>query len=313
MTAPRVPVVRTAGFCTLALFVASFAWPPGAPANPLPGLIGAAFHIQPAAPVDCQIDPIHDCGQITQQCPEIGALAVDVYLFPVIEADYPVEQRVFLDLRWDGDWTPLGFTSCVGGIPDLDPVNGGVQVRLDLPLPLLVTADPLRIGRLFLEADSPGRFNNSTTVLADEEPCAVIGAGAGETCYLILRCENWFYLCYTSFNPGLLALSAEEGGQASGSILATVQPTCATSFVEEEPWMSLSVVTLSGNQRRIDVTVDATDLPPGVHDGIIVAETEASHPCATVRVEVTPATQDVPAEEPLRLDSSWGRVKARYR
>ncbi len=281
-------------------------------ANPLPGPLAVAFHMQPLSPLDCLVDPVTECGQIVQYCGELGNLTVDVYLYALLEPDYPASD-LDLELHWDGAWSLLQFVSCVDGSPDVEPLADGVRVGLQLPQPLVIGIDPTRIGRLELAAASAGSFNSWTFVAADGVPCMVLPAAAGGPCYSTYDCWNWFPQCYTSYHPPVLQVTVPQGGQTSVSLEAWLHMSCFTTFVDDQPWMSLSETDVEPDVRRIDVSIDAADLAIGVHDGLIVAITDGSHDCASVELTVTPPTVGVPEADGSARQTSWGGVKRTYR
>lgn len=287
---------------------------PPAQANPLPGYFGAGFSISPSAPLDCGFDPVTSCEQIGQYCPEIGPIAIDVYVYPLAEPAQ-LEGEIFIDLEWEGVWL-LGseFQSCVGGTPLTIDTGNGAQVHLTLPQPVFLDFDPIRIGRLGVSADSPGQLTTSTWISVNGEPCAVLPSAAGVPCYSIFDCSNWYILCYTSFQPNTLQLTVEAGSQTSGTVTAWSDGSCTTEFDEEASWLDLSVAEVDYQTRLITASVDATGLTPGVYEARIVASTEATHACSTVRLTVTPAAQSAPDETPgEERITTWGQVKRSYR
>jgi len=302
---PSVAVVLTLALITGA---------PTAQANPLPGYFGAGFPISPWSPLDCGNDPVTSCEQIGQYCPDIGAVAIDVYVYPLAEPA-PLEGEIFIDLQWDGAWV-LGseFQSCVGGNPLTFDLGNGAQVFLTLTQPLYLDFDPVRIGRIGVIAGSPGRLTTSTWMSVGGDPCAVLPSAAGVPCYDVFDCNNWYPLCHTSFQPNTLQLTVEAGSQTSGTVTAWSDGSCPTEFEEEAPWLELSVAEIDYQTRLITVDVDATGLAPGTYEARIIAVTYATHSCGTVRLTVIPATQSAPDETPgeERL-TTWGQVKTSYR
>lgn len=296
------------------LSMALLAGAPPAQANPLPGFLGAGFPISPWSPLDCGNDPVTSCEQIGQYCPDLGPVAIDVYIYPLAEPAQ-LEGEIFIELQWEGAWL-LGseFQSCVGGTPLTFDTGNGAQVHLTLPQPVFVDFDPVRIGRLGIYADSPGRLTGSTWIRVNNEPCAVLPSAAGVPCYDVFDCSNWDILCHTSFQPNTLQLTVEAGSQASGTVTAWLDGSCSTEFDEEAPWLDLSVAEIDYQTRLITVGVDATGLDPGTYEARIVAVTYATHSCSTVRLTVIPATQSAPDETPgeERL-TTWGQVKTSYR
>jgi hypothetical protein len=315
MCEPVRPCAVAAAIAALAVLTVLFPIPVvPAQANPLPAYFGVGFHMQSSNPLDCSVDPVAQCSQISQYCPDIGTLAVDIYLYLLDESgpDYPVSQ-VDQELHWDGAWSFVQFQSCVGGSPDVGPLGDGVRIDLSLPQPIVVTADPVRIGRLYLLAESSGRMNTWTVVRADGEACFPLPAAAGQPCYPIVSCEDWFPLCYMSFHPPALQLTVEQGGQTEGLLDAWVAASCTTSFVDDQPWMGLSVAYLQPDRRRIGVSINAEGLSVGVHEGLIVAVTEATHTCAAVQLTVTPPTSGLPEGERETRLSTWSSIKQTYR
>ena len=299
----------------LVLTLALASGSPPAHANPLPGFFGAGFPISPWSALDCGNDPATACDQISQYCPDTGPLAIDVYVYPLAEPAL-LEGEIVLDLRWEGAWLLLGseFQSCVGGTPLTVDNGSGAQVHLTLPQPVFLDFDPIRIGRIGVYADSPGRLTTSTWISVNNEPCPVLPSAAGVPCYPIFDCTDWYILCNTSFNPTTLLLTVEEGSQTSGTVNAWFDGSCPTTFAEGAPWMSLSVAYVDPQTRQITVNVDAIGLAPGTHEARIIAVTDATHACSTVRLTVTPATQSAPDETPgeQRL-TTWGQLKTSYR
>lgn len=287
---------------------------PPAHANPLPGFFGAGFPISPWSALDCDHDPVTACDQISQYCPDTGPIAIDVYVYPLAEPAM-LEGEILIELQWEGVWL-LGseFQSCVGGTPLTFDIANGAQIHLTLPQPVFLDFDPVRIGRIGVHADSPGRLTGSTWISVNNEPCAVLPSAAGVPCYSIFDCADWYILCNTSFNPATLSLTVEEGSQTSGTVNAWFDGSCPTEFSEEAAWLDLSVAEIDYQTRLITVNVDATGLAPGTHEARIIAVTDATHACSTVRLTVTPATQSAPDETPgeERL-TTWGQLKTSYR
>lgn len=309
------PISFTAAVATVVVSVALLSAPLApARANPLPAFFGVGFHMQPASPLDCSVDPVSQCSQISQYCAETGTLAIDIYLYVLDESgpDYLVAQ-VSQELHWDGAWSFTEFESCVGGSPDVEPLGDGVRIDLSAPQPFEVTADPVRIGRLFVSAASPGRINTWTVVSADGEACFPLPAAAGQPCYPIVGCDDWSTLCYMSYHPPALALTVEEGGRVEASLEGWVSTSCTTNFVDDQSWMDLSVAFVQPDRRRIGVSINAEGLSAGVHEGLIVAVTEATHTCAAVTLTVTPPLSGLPEDDPVVRPSSWSRIKRLYR
>lgn len=283
-------------------------------ANPLPAPFGVGFHMQSSTLLNCSVDPVTQCSQISQYCPDIGALAVDIYLYllPGSITEFPFSQLV-QDLHWEGAWSPSQFESCLDGSSEWEPAPDGVHIELQPSQPVMVTADPVRVGRLYLFAESPGHLDTWTNVLADGEACIPLPAAAGEPCYSVVSCASWFPLCHASFHPSALQLTVEQGNQTEGSLDAWVTATCTTSFVDDQPWMDLSVAYVEPGVRRISASINAADLPVGVYDGLIVAVTEATHTCAAVQLTVIPPICGLPEAGAETRRSTWSQIKHTYR
>jgi len=299
------------GPCIFSLFL------PGAPAaDPVPD---GWFYVH----VHQGTELINDCSEVQQYTEETGELTFDVYFWPMaaFEEYFHVGlELVDLGVFFSPDWTVISAEAAPGAEGTLEPWN-----NYDYHVVLSWSECPTQnhnhqlfwVARFVVDVTSEGYCNpyNAAYELCYPEHgwtniAAKISAQAGAGwAHCEMPCgQDERYVC---MHPDQVWLSVYEGGttQDEIEIHCTAQEVSPGWLIHESTVDYVTVEEVYGGPEGIQltVTVDASDLAPGLHESW-VRTTIPDQDCrehAFVRLTVLPST---PTEK-----VSWGLLKGLYR
>lgn len=294
-------------------------------ANPMPES-AIYVHVQPVQADFCDTSPITECSQIEQYTYATGELEFDIFLWG---PDPQAVAACAFQVTWPATWQYLGGEICHGGLGGINVSPGSAAIAVDwwpyFDCPMLAD-EVLLAARLVFNVGGYGELavTRPATITwgcpPEGDPVPVdwwSSATAGVVCaYCYDKCPGQYGYCVPGLNSDELRFELPEGGADQQMIEAGVYPPSGGSphFAATEPWMSLSVEHPGPDYWQVTVTVDATGLDPGRHEGWVMASC-GCRDCTHVTLDVlssqgVPEGPDVAPPDSAR---SWGRVKSLYR
>ncbi|MBP6875237.1 MAG: hypothetical protein KBD56_04145 [Candidatus Eisenbacteria bacterium] len=300
----RAPLLRLSALTVLCLTVG---WIPFAHANPVPmTYLGVAVREESGG--FCDEWPFVECQGVTDVTDLTGRLEFDFYLtsfFP----DSLVWEDVRWRVDWPSDWSFVAAQVCGGFIVE----QSGNQVILEKPDLLATGPSPEYIRALatvVLDVTSRGRLTSrylsgDMGFLYEPEwdgradagyPC---GGCPNRSCWGGFPFDPWFF-------PGSLALEVPMGSvtQETFEVYAEYGDDETLLFSSSVPWMTIEEVEQHDSEYSVTVRISAQGLPPGDHQGLLLADASACTECAQVQLTVLDASG---TEE-----GTWGALKRRF-
>jgi hypothetical protein len=137
-----------------------------------------------------------------------------------------------------------------------------------------------------------------------------------EECFCWTNCDDLSPACGAVLEPGRLELDVEQGDTTEGWLYAIARMNddflrCPIDFVVDEPWAELSVEWSDYLWADITVTVDASELPIGIHTATVRAESECVE-CSEIVVNVREPSAVAETEDGVAI-KNLGGIKLIYR
>ncbi len=305
-------------------------------ANPLPGEV-LLVHIQPVDPDFCDEPTITTCEEIVQHTAAAGQLEFDVFSYPLAWLPYAPDEIGLTsfagEISWPAEWNLVSAEICNGGEGSIE-TNGPNQLTMDAEWPdcpgMNLDKPVLPVARIVLDVTVEGELRVETSGCSvgcpDSGtyscwPDTGIGRAGGECGWCAREC-GMGWPCRLYHFAEILEIEVEEGASVMQSIDATAGLNCppypmAIGETSDE-WLGVDIIWQNGYDCTIDVTADAGDLGQGVYQGWVRSVLECAT-CTPVIVTVLPPAQGIPEDQPtvdsrgLKVEDSWGRIKALYR
>lgn len=292
---------------------------PLAQANPLP-VCFLFVHVHPWVSNFCTTNPITECAQVVQHTEADGDLEFDLFMDNRNLQGVGIEeyQTVRLDVRWSPSWTYQYAENCRGGAVEEELLADRAILDFTFSSPVPVTGSELtHLGRVRMDVNGFGDlyvYNGSVNGL--EVWCGSNRAQAGVECAYCLTTCGWWPGCGAQLTPEVLNLDVLQGSTAEGTFHADINHDhqylpCPVEYVSDDPFVHLDVQYAGGFDADIQVTVDASELPLGITEAIVRAESDCRH-CSRVVINVLESTA-APEGDPLERTTSWGAIKMLYR
>jgi len=305
-------------------------------ANPLPdGLI--MFHVQPISLDPYTQNPINNCDDIVQYTSAVGIMEFDLFFYPAAYGPETTTYSMNAVVQWSETWSVLDWIFFEGGEGTVDINGNQADVAITWPSCPGMNGDVFHAARFIVDVVGHGHFGQinwfDSTVFIGCPPDAfatlpfMTSAEAGVVCsYCYTPCD-FSSPCHPFPDPTVLDLVVNQGSTVQSDIQVTVGGgpmgwPCTTFFLGTEEWMDLTAENLGWNDWTLTLTVDASELAPGFHEGWVRMEDHCVG-CTKVNLTVIPATSvpdegDLPddgdiASVPLPVSTTWGSMKTLYR
>jgi hypothetical protein len=290
-----------------------------ATANPIP-VCFFFVHVHPWQTNFCTTNPITQCNQVVQHTETEGDMEFDFYMDNRNLHYVGIEQYqdVRLDVRWTPGWTYQYAANCPSGYVDeeLYPERAILDFHFDPPVSTGGQEVKL-FGRVRMHVSGFGYLSvYQGEIDGSDLGCGSNDALAGVECdYWVTDC-GWWRGCGADLTPEVLNLEVLQGDLVQGTLDARIgwyhmEGPCPVTFSEDEPYMALEVQGSSPDHANVVITVDSSQLPLGVTEGVVRAD-GYSRDCATVVVTVLENSAVPPGDSEQRL-VSWGKIKSLYR
>lgn len=314
-------------------------------ANPMPPA-GFMIHIRAAEGDACAAPPVAHCAEIVQYTEATGPLEFDLFAYPWAFAGWQTLYSVSVDLQWPVSWSLLDWELCPGPEATIECGPSHALLHFVWPdCPAVPENGLVLLGHWLFDVDAHGVLWAEPTeggiVMGCppmvEEAWGVPGrAEAGVVCdYCYNQC-NLNSPCEPHFPASTLDVELAPGRTCIVPLDLALsgwgeEGLCCyeTQLVSEEPWLSGWVECADPSQGTACVSLDATQLSPGIYEGTLAAIADCVG-CLAVTLTVAQAQgvpegpAEPPGDEPAppvdgegsqpedAIAISWGRLKGLF-